>query len=155
MQSPLLTASTSTFESLALLLPDAPPSASQLAAPLTRGVRVAFDGPLGGTLTLRVSEDVARALAENMLGLDALEDAGAAGDRLLCDALGEVANVICGNVLPELAGRSAVFHLGAPEPVAPGDGDGPADASAAVTLGIDAGHAEVAVRVLTPSPVAS
>ena len=145
MQSPLATASTSTFEALGLLLPDVHPSAEQHAAPLARGVRVAFAGPFAGALALRVSEDVATALAANMLGVDAVD----AGDRLVHDALGEVANVICGNLLPELAGRMAVFHLGAPEPVpaAPGPTSGPDRPSLAITLGVDAGRAEVALHV--------
>jgi hypothetical protein len=35
------------------------------------------------------------------------------------DALCEVANVICGNMLPELAGTTAVFHICPAEIVAP------------------------------------
>jgi CheY-specific phosphatase CheX len=145
MQSPLATASTSTFEALGLLLPDVQPSAEQRAAPLARGVRVAFAGPFTGALALRVSEDVATALAANMLGVDAVDGA----DRLVHDALGEVANVICGNLLPELAGRAAVFHLAAPERIAPeadaaAAGAGPA---LALTLGVDAGRAEIALHV--------
>ena len=56
----------------------------------------------------------AAALAANMLGVsDAEADA-----RTRRDALGEVANVVCGNVLPLVGGRHAVFHLGAPHAVA-------------------------------------
>ena len=145
MQSPLTTASTSTFEALGLLLPDAEPTAEQRGAPLARGVRVAFAGPFTGELTVRVSEDVATALAANMLGVHAV----ASEDRLVHDALGEVANVICGNLLPELAGRAAVFHLGAPEPVpvAGGPTSGPDRPSLAITLGVDAGRAEVSLHV--------
>ena len=144
-QSPLQTASTSTFESLALLLPEPRPSAEQLAAPLAHGVRVAFAGPLVGALAVRVSDDVARALAANMLGVDAVR--GADAERVVRDALGEVANVICGNLLPELAGRVAVFQLGAPEPIAAAPAAGDVPPAAAVTLGIDAGRAEVALHV--------
>jgi CheY-specific phosphatase CheX len=147
MRSPLATASTATFEALGLLLPDAEPSAEQLAAPLARGVRVTFAGPFAGALTVRVSDDVATTLAANMLGVDAI----AGEDRLVRDALGEVANVICGNLLPELAGRAAVFHLGAPEPV-PASAAGADRPSLAVTLGVDAGRAEVALHV---DPVAA
>jgi CheY-specific phosphatase CheX len=159
--SPLLTASASTFESLALLFADETPSDAQRAAPLARGVRVTFAGPLDGSLTLRVTEDVARALAANMLGLDP----AAAGDaRVLQDALGEVANVICGNLLPEIAGRRAVFHLGAPGPVPPSPGADDPDADAVppavhVTLGVDEGRADVALvvrpaRATTPDETA-
>ena len=123
-----------------MVLPDLEPSGEQRAAPLARGVRVAFAGPFAGALTVRVSDDVAATLAANMLGVDAV----GGDDRLVRDALGEVANVICGNLLPELAGRAAVFHLGAPEALAAGAAGA---ARAAVTLGIDAGRAEVALLV--------
>jgi CheY-specific phosphatase CheX len=140
MRSPLATASTATFEALGLVLPDAEPTAEQLAAPLARGVRVTFAGPLAGAVTVRVSDDVAATLAANMLGVDVVDG----GDPLVRDALGEMANVICGNVLPELAGRAAVFHLGAPQSLAP---DAEGTPAAAVTLGVDAGRAEVALFV--------
>jgi hypothetical protein len=143
MQSPLATASTATFEALALVLPDVEPTTEQLAAPLTRGVRVTFAGPFAGALTVRVSDDVAATLAANMLGVDAVDgDDRRVREAIVRDALGEVANVICGNVLPELAGRAAVFHLGAPAALAAGEAP-----PAAITLGIDAGRAEVGLFV--------
>ena len=162
MPSPLLAASTSTFESLALLLADEEPSAEQRAAPFAWGVDLAFHGPLGdafagaaaGTLTVRATDDVARAVAANMLGLDAAEDA-----RLVQDALGELANVICGNVLPELAGRAAVFHLDAPRAVAPAAvATAPTVPPALVlSLGVDAGRVEGALHAdpgtTPPSPL--
>src|ERR1041384_1172972 len=94
MRSPLLAAATTTFESLALLLPSSEVSATEAAEPATHAVRVAFTGPLRGWLEVRVTDDVARSLAENMLGVD---DADA---PLVRDALGEVANGVCGNLLP-------------------------------------------------------
>ena len=140
-RSPLLEAATSTVESLALLLPEPTPSEGQLSAPLARRVRVRFAGPLRGAVEVRATDDVARAVAANMLGVDAADD-----PRLVQDALGEVANVICGNLLPELAGRAAVFHLGAPAPVTPAESA--ADAPAlAIVLGVDDGRAEVALYV--------
>ena len=150
MRSPLATASTATFEALGLVLPDAEPSAEPLAAPLARGVRVTFAGPLGGAVTVRVSDDVAATLAANMLGVDVVDGGDPlVRDALVRDALGEMANVICGNVLPELAGRAAVFHLGAPQALA---GDDPHAPAAAVTLGVDAGRAEVALFVDRAAP---
>ena len=146
MQSPLATAAISTFEALGFLLPDERPSAEQLAAPLPRGARVTFAGPAAGAVAVRASDDVAAAVAANMLGVDpAALAARPDRDALVRDALGELANVICGNLLPALGGRAAVFHLGAPEAVAPGD-----DASrpaAAVTLGVEEGRAEVTLHV--------
>ncbi|AHG87692.1 hypothetical protein J421_0155 [Gemmatirosa kalamazoonensis] len=135
--SPLHSAAATTFEALALLLPSAGLTSAEAAAPYAHAVGVAFAGPLQGRLELRVSADVARCIAENMLGTD---DADAA---LVGDALGELANVVCGNLLPEIAGRSAVFHLAAPRaldlrPV----GGTPAFAAA---FGVDGGRAELAL----------
>ncbi len=98
-----------TFEDLALLFPDAEPSAEQLAMPLDVTVSVDFRGPLTGRLVLRASHVVLPTIAANMLGEDESRQA-----PLQRDALGELANVICGNVLPAIAGAEAVFHLAAP-----------------------------------------
>jgi CheY-specific phosphatase CheX len=150
MPSPLLTAATSTFESLALLFADVPASAAQAEAPLTHAVVVAFEGPSTGALTVAVSDDVAVALAANMLGL--APEAAAADPALRRDALGELANVVCGNVLPLVAGREAVFHLAAPvacDTVAtPG---APRGALHAETVGVDAGRAVFTLHVHDPA----
>ena len=120
----LISTARSTFESLALLYADAappaePPDGTALAA------HVAFSGvadgeSVEGVLAVAVTDDVAAALAENMLG------AAAAGPTERRDAVGEFANVVCGHVLSAAAGPEAVFSLAAPAP-APGAavGDGP------------------------------
>ena len=149
MPSPLLTASTSTFESLALLLADAPPSAAQASAPLTHAVSVGFVGPSSGSLVVAVSEDVAVALAANMLGLE--PDAVRADPALPCDALGELANVVCGNVLPLVAGREAVFHLAAPAACAVPAVDASGTPLHVETLGVEAGRAVLAFHLDDPA----
>ena len=50
-------------------------------------------------------------LAANMLGVDE-----APGSAEQADALGELANVLCGNLLPAIAGEQHVFILEAPGP---------------------------------------
>lgn len=102
-------ATTATFEELALLFPEHDLSPEQAAAPLDVAVSVEFRGPLRGRLVLRASSSILSAIAANMLGEDASRQA-----PLQRDALGEIANVICGNVLPVIAGAEAVFHLSAP-----------------------------------------
>lgn len=115
----LATTTRSTFELLALLYAEpahAPPAGGASHEALGTGAllaRVPFAGVAGGeavegALVVGVSRAVADALAENMLG-------GAAGDAQRRDALGEFANVVCGHVLSEAGGPSAVFSLGAPE----------------------------------------
>jgi CheY-specific phosphatase CheX len=70
---------------------------------------VEFSGPMRGTLVLSVGEGILPSLAANMLGADVAPD-----DAMQLDALGELANVICGSVLPALGGPRAIFALAAP-----------------------------------------
>jgi CheY-specific phosphatase CheX len=153
MPSPLLTAATSTFESLALLFAEVPPSGAQASAPLTHAVRVAFAGPCAGALDVAVSDDLAVALAANMLGLDPEAVRADAGVRQ--DAVGELANVVCGNVLPLVAGREAVFHLAAPvaRSVAAATAAPPHGAALTETLGVDGGRAVLTLVLDDPAPL--
>ncbi len=107
------------FESLAFMfvidedeLADDSGSAGPEAA-----VRVSFSGPLAGTLYLTVPVEMLQELTASMLGTDdeeqACPDAG-------LDALKELANVICGNLLPAIAGSHAIFCVHRPEAVAHG-----------------------------------
>jgi len=73
---------------------------------------IGFSGPLVGALQLVVPPRLCIALAANMLGMD--DDDDAAGDKGL-DAMKEVLNVTCGNILTELAGTDPVFTLTIPE----------------------------------------
>ena len=110
----LRVAATLAFEELGLLSVGSavvPPSALEA---LPAAVSVAFDGAHAGCLTLRVSDDVFRALAENMLGLD-----GPDAEPWRWDALGEMANVICGNALPYILGTHAYLTLAPPARGAP------------------------------------
>ncbi|MBM3316537.1 MAG: chemotaxis protein CheX [Candidatus Eisenbacteria bacterium] len=88
------------------------------------GARVAFSGPARGYVEIWAPDEVARQLAANMLGqeLDAPEV-----DETFVDAMMETLNVICGNLLAELAGQEPLFRLGAPRAcrrLAPLEGDG-------------------------------
>lgn len=109
MEQYLSQTTAATFEDLALLFPESVPTPEQGAEPLDVAVSVDFRGPMTGRLVLRASECVLPAIAANMLGEDESRQA-----PLQRDALGELANVICGNVLPMVAGAEAVFHLAAP-----------------------------------------
>ena len=137
---PLLRAATSTFESLALLVAEPALAGDASPAPMLHAVSVGFRGPARGRLVLRVSDDVRAALAANMLGV------ADPAPALQVDALGEVANVICGNLLPALAGSAAVFRLAAPMPL-PADGAlHPADGerrAETVAVAVEAGRAEL------------
>lgn len=80
---------------------------------------VSFKGALSGTMTLEMPSQVLPELAANMLGVEGEPPPV----EKQYDALGETANVICGTLLPSLAGEAAVFDIGAPR-VGPGTGTG-------------------------------
>lgn len=101
-------------EELAMLLPmmpmeDAGEEAPAVPADAAR-VRVTFQGPWFGELVLGFGGQVPAALAANMLGAEENPE-----PELVRDACAEFANVVCGNLLPRLAGKGPVFTLGAPE----------------------------------------
>jgi CheY-specific phosphatase CheX len=133
-QTPLHQAAAATFEELALLVPVDILDDEQRAAPLAPGMAVDFEGPFTGTLEIHVSANLLSGIAENMLG--AFESPSAADQR---DALGEMCNVITGNVLPLLAGRTAVFRLQPPRQVA----QPMTTAASHVAFGLDGGRAEI------------
>ncbi len=106
-------------------------------SPGMMGMIVAYSGPSDGALLVRAEPALAATLAGNMLAADAPPSAA-----LQEDALGEIANVICGNVLP-VVDAAAVFRLERPRRV-----DGPAPAEtvrAAASLRFEGGRADVAL----------
>lgn len=132
-------ATTATFEELALLFPETELSAEQAAAPLDVAAAVEFRGPLTGRLVLRASSSILPEVANNMLGAD-----DSRAPALQRDALGELANVICGHVLPMIGGVDAVFNLSAPALFAHGElpmreTDAP---TASIAVGVEQGRAE-------------
>jgi hypothetical protein len=75
-------------------------------------VCVDFSGPLNGALFVAVPEGMLPELTCNMLGFE--EGAEPPGMEVQTDALKELLNVVCGNLLPEIAGAEAVFKVHAP-----------------------------------------
>lgn len=107
----LYTVATYVLESLALMFLVPEDEASPLPC-CNRRVVVAFTGPFDGSLVLAASDDMLLELAANMLGLES--------GRVVTmdqqeDALKELVNVVCGNLLPAIAGKEPVFQIGAPE----------------------------------------
>lgn len=75
-------------------------------------VTMHFKGERAGSLVLAVPGDLRAVLAANMLGVDAdAEKAHAFGE----DALKELLNVTCGQLLTRIAGEQPVFDLSPPE----------------------------------------
>ena len=138
-------AASSTFEMLGFLMPEEEMTEEQAEAPVRASSRVRFRGPSSGALEMEVAGDFLTELASNMLGMSR----EIVSDKIARDALGEVANVICGNALPALHGTTAVFDLSAPETTsgplpAFSQPDGPV---ARIALGLDGGRAEITLRL--------
>ncbi len=104
----LTKAATLTFEELGFLLVaedegEPPEDAS------AHHVEVGFVGPVTGKILLVFPAALARQLTQNMLGQEEIPS-----EEETADALGEAANVICGNALPMVFGAQAIFNLTAP-----------------------------------------
>ena len=109
-QTDLFNVSLQVFEDLGFLLPSTILNEEQKRATLDAGVTVEFSGPANGMVLLAVSGQVLSALAANMLGEDLPPP-----ELQQQDALREVANVICGNLLPHIGGPDAVFDIRPPQ----------------------------------------
>lgn len=72
---------------------------------------MSFQGPCAGRLELAVPMTMRLAIASNVLGIDMEDDSV---DKFADDAVKEVLNVACGNILTELAGTDPVFDLSVP-----------------------------------------
>ncbi len=85
----------------------------------TVDVSIRFSGPFSGSMLILYPEGDLDELAANMLGLD--DEDTIAGEQKL-DALRETINIVCGNVLPVIGGKEAVFDIAAPQIIeAPSD----------------------------------
>jgi CheY-specific phosphatase CheX len=108
--------------------------------------KVDFSGPFNGTLIAAVPVSLVPQLAQNMLGLEGEE----CPETAQHDAIRELLNVICGNLLPRLAGREPVFNLTQPNLVdetedGAGDRNRPEVPDAKVRLPLDEGWVEFAL----------
>jgi len=101
---------------------------------------VRFDGPSMGAFALAIPESVMPALANNMLGRD--EGEPCTGQEI-ADALGELANIMCGNALFHVAGPAAVFDLAPPEVASSAEGVRTPPEGTSVIVPLANGFAEV------------
>ncbi|MFB3908782.1 MAG: chemotaxis protein CheX [Candidatus Eisenbacteria bacterium] len=119
------------------------------AAAFEAAVEVEFRGAFGGRLVLAVWGDVLAGMVANMLGTAGEEPGPSRPAEMRLDALGEMANVICGNLLTAIGGSKEVFLLSAPRGRGAKEIGGPAVAggkerlAAAIQVGLDGGRAEV------------
>jgi len=77
----------------------------------TVDVAISFSGPFSGGMLILYPRGDLDELAANMLGLDD-EDEIASDQKV--DALKETINIVCGNILPAIGGKEAVFDIDAP-----------------------------------------
>jgi hypothetical protein len=114
-------------------------------------VQVRFSGPLGGGMQLSLSRSVLAELTGNMLGADEGTVLSADDQH---DALRELINVICGNLLP-LIDSGAEFTIQTPFiPAAGAKANGElAPVIAASRLAVDGGICLVALQLDGPVPV--
>ncbi len=133
------------FESLAFVLPafeDEEESTLPAEDKMTTAA-ITFAGPFEGSMTVSISSELLPAVAGNMLGLDFDEEPS---PEMQGDALKELLNVLCGNLLPKLAGEEVVFSVAAAEVLkdntAPSDFAGQA-ATVSTRLHLEGGWAEL------------
>ena len=111
------------------------------------GVSVSFTGPFSGTLGMKVSGELLTEITVNMLGVDD-EDEITPDDQ--SDALKETINILCGNILPVIGGKQAVFNIGSPMIISEGEdvkgGDGEKLVSD-VKLSLDEGRCDLVLFV--------
>jgi len=73
---------------------------------------VAFSGPFAGRVRLTLPAEIVPELVANMLGDEQPEPPTPQQQH---DAVGELANVMCGNLVQEIAGPKPVFRLDPPQ----------------------------------------
>lgn len=152
-----------TFESLAFMLLMPEDDADTAANVWGNVCRVNFTGPFGGSVFVGISPGMLEPLGANMLGIEPGEDTPE-GVKVE-DALKELVNVICGNLLPTIAGTEDVFQIETPtlldEPVIPTQVEGMElrgqaemvldSGKAALAMYLDAGTEVVSPDVQSPS----
>ena len=127
-----------TFEDLGFMFPEPELEEENPLVEPEASVSVEFWGPFNGRLVVTVCGGLLPALAANMLGEEAPPS-----ELQQYDALGEISNVICGNVLPAIAGSKAVFHIGAPQRLQNPETPDRGSPEAKVHLALDQGRADL------------
>jgi CheY-specific phosphatase CheX len=140
MNQELYQAAALTFEELGFVFPYEADDNDTKSIKDGAKVAVEFTGPFSGRLVLHIENDALSVIASNMMGEEEPLD-----PALVMDILGELANVICGNALPAIAGKQKIFHLSAPEfEILDSDAGEP---SAKAFLNLDEGSADVTLYV--------
>ena len=140
LMSELSRAAVLTFEELGFMFPSLELDEVQERAPFETKVRVSFTGPFSGTLIMSIYGGLLPVVAANMLG-----EAEIPSIKQQQDALKEITNVICGNMLPGIAGPKEIFHVDTPQILEAGNepaasAEGP---TVETIIGIEHGRADL------------
>jgi hypothetical protein len=100
-----------TFASMAFVLPPEEEESVEDDGSSQSSASITFSGPFSGGLFLSVSQCMLPILADNILGI---EESCSTSPEEQQDALKEMLNVICGNLLPLIATPKDVFHVHQP-----------------------------------------
>ena len=143
LNSKLFDTAVMAFQEMCLMFPDQELTDEQKAAKLDVGVAVEFEGSSSGKLLLRVSSSILPEMAANMLGADESPPV-----EQQYDAAKEIANIICGNIVPAVCGPEGLYNLRAPKLVDAGDGaEIPGEPAARAVVGMEDGRAEVLLYI--------
>lgn len=99
------------MEKLAYILSFPEEGMSEIDYQQAIAAKVSFNGPFTGTLAMFISSEILPEMTANMLGFENSNDTTI---DMQHDALKELINVICGNLLPAIAGKEAVFNVETP-----------------------------------------
>jgi CheY-specific phosphatase CheX len=113
---------------------------------------VAFNGPFGGILTIQINTADLAEMAGNMLGMDSGDSLSVENQQ---DALKEALNVLCGNILPAIAGKEAVFDIDSPQIMANGQSPQMSNGTellAETAFNLEAGTCRLALFIDMPIP---
>jgi hypothetical protein len=146
LEKALYKAAVLTFEELGFMLPSPELDNSQLAAQPAIAVSVRFHGPFAGELLIVLCGELLPVIAANMLG----EDSVPALEQQY-DALRETGNVICGNMLPLIAGTKPVFNVELPVVIKDLQQRGQSTPAAFSQVGIEDGRADLKLFLDDPS----
>lgn len=134
------------FETMCFMFPvfdDETEGGVAVASEWAQQAVVRFDGDVNGGMIIRVCDGLRSALVENMLGFG--EDVTEA-DR--DGAVFELANIICGNIVPEVTAGKGVSYIQSPRTATNEEVSGNAFASCtkeSVQVTLDEGLCEVIV----------
>jgi CheY-specific phosphatase CheX len=106
----LTTAISEVIENLTMMVVEEPESCEGFVPQLKGDIE--FTGPVNGSLSISCSEGLSQKLAANLLGI---EQDNTETQASSWDALAELLNVVCGNLVTSLYDSSKPFNLSSPQ----------------------------------------